>query len=74
MGKEFDKVHIYLYLNHLAVHLKLIQHCQLNILQYKIKIIKDVRDTHTHTHTHNAILLSHEKMKFYHLQTCRALC
>ena len=52
MGKEFDKVHIYLYLNHLAVHLKLIQHCQLNILQYKIKIIKDVRDTHTHTHTH----------------------
>ena len=40
MGKESEKEWIYAYvqLNHLAVHLKLTQHCKSTILQYKIKI------------------------------------
>ena len=38
MGKEPEKGWIYVYLNHLAVHLKLTQHCKSTILQYKIKI------------------------------------
>ena len=42
MGKESNKEYIYIYVyakqNHFAVHLKLIQYCKSNILQYKIKI------------------------------------
>ena len=40
MGKESEKEYISVYaeLNHFAVHLKLIQHCQSTILQYKVKM------------------------------------
>ena len=40
MGKESEKewIHVYVKLNHFAVHLKLTQHCKSNIPQYKIKI------------------------------------
>ena len=37
VGKEFEK-DFSVKLNHLSVHLKLIQYCKLTILQYKIKI------------------------------------
>ena len=39
MGKESEKewIHVYVELNHFAVHLKLTQHCKSTILQYKIK-------------------------------------
>ena len=34
MGKESEKewIYVYVYLNHLAIHLKLMQHCKLTIL------------------------------------------
>ena len=40
MGKDSEKEWIYVHvkLNHFAVHLKLIHHCKLTILQYKVKI------------------------------------
>ena len=40
MEKESEKewIHVYLSLIHFAVHLKLTQHCQSAIPQYKIKI------------------------------------
>ena len=42
MEKESEKEQIYVYvqLNHLAVHLKLTQHCKSTLLQYKIEIKK----------------------------------
>ena len=41
--KESEKEQIYVHvkLNHLAVHLKLMQHCKATTLQYKIKIQKE---------------------------------
>ena len=41
MGKESEEewIHVYVQLNHLAVYLKLTQHCKSTILQYKIKIM-----------------------------------
>ena len=33
-GKESEKVHTHMHLNHFAEHLKLIQHCKLIILQF----------------------------------------
>ena len=41
MGKEFE-IHGYVYvqLSHSAVYLKLTQHCQSTIFQYKIKVKK----------------------------------
>ena len=43
MGKEIGKewIHVYVYLNHFAVHLKLSQHCESTIRQYKIKTLKN---------------------------------
>ena len=40
MGKETEQewLYAYVYLNHFAVHLKLTQHCKSRILQCKIKI------------------------------------
>ena len=40
MGKDSEKewIYVYMYNNHFAVHLKLLQHCKSTILQYKIKI------------------------------------
>ena len=39
MGKEFEKNrYMYMYNNHLAVHLKLTQHCESTTVQYKIKL------------------------------------
>ena len=42
MGTESEKLYIYIYtlffLNHFAVHLKLIQHCKSTLVKYKIKI------------------------------------
>ena len=39
MGKEFEKkeIHVYGWLNHFAVHLKLVQDCKSTVLQYEIK-------------------------------------
>ena len=39
MGGEFggEWIHVYVWLSHSAVHLKLSQHCKSAILQYKIK-------------------------------------
>ena len=39
MGEESGKewIHVYVWLSHFAVHLKLSQHCSSAILQYKIK-------------------------------------
>ena len=37
MGKESEKEYIHVQLNHFAVHLKLTQHCQSTIFEYKIK-------------------------------------
>ena len=42
-GKESEKeciIHIYIKLNHFAVHLKLTQHCKLIILQLKRKKVR----------------------------------
>ena len=40
MGKESEKewIHVDVYLNHFAIHLKLTQHCKSTRIQYKIKI------------------------------------
>ena len=39
MGKEFEKNrYMYMYNNHFAVHLKLMQHCKSTAVQYKIKL------------------------------------
>ena len=42
MGKEFEKeeIYVYVYLNHFAVYLKLIQRCKSTVLHYKIKMKK----------------------------------
>ena len=42
MGGEFggEWMHVYVWLSHFAVQLKLSQHCSLAILQYKIKSLK----------------------------------
>ena len=42
MGKEFEKeeIYVYVYLNHFAVYLKLIQLCKSTVLHYKIKTKK----------------------------------
>ena len=42
MGKEFEKeeIYVYVYLNHFAVYLKLIQLCKSTVLHYKIKMKK----------------------------------
>ena len=37
MRKESEKEWIYVWINHFAVHMKLIQHCKLIICQYKIQ-------------------------------------
>ena len=41
-GREFggEWVHVYVWLSPFAVHLKLSQHCESAILQYKIKSLK----------------------------------
>ena len=36
-GKLGEWIHVYVWLSHSAAHLKLSQHCQLALLQYKIK-------------------------------------
>ena len=42
-GGEFggERIHVYVWLNRFAVHLKVSQHCWLAILQYKIKSLKE---------------------------------
>ena len=41
MGREFGRewIRVYVWLSPFAVHLKLSQHCQLAILQYKIRFL-----------------------------------
>ena len=48
MGKDSEKewIYVYMYNNHFAVHLKLLQHCKSTILQYKIKIKLKKKSTH----------------------------
>ena len=74
MGGEFggEWTHVYVWLNPFAVLMKLSQHCQLALLQHKIKSLKKkpsitglqqplhfITHTHTHTHTHTELTCEH---------------
>ena len=51
MGREFGRewIHVYVRLSPFAVHLKLYQHCQLAIPQYKMRSLKKCKNIHINT-------------------------